>query len=198
MAMVIKPYQTYNSAVEMLESIGLTSVKQTWEGTGGKTLNFKFPDGVAVSDAHLDIGEYSSIKVKLMYDLNAHMIIAYNADTIYIQDVSLSSDIANTISMLVIPSETEGIKADATNGTWGNIFNVCANVNADVDTNTPTTLLPAYIHTKKNNTYVPITLKNCYVSLNTVYTPCQKFVDEAGNKWVALGGPLLYKVPATD
>lgn len=196
--MIIKPYQTYDSVVAMLESIGLTDVVETWSGTSGRKLNFKFPDGTEVTEAVVSIGQYSSAQAKLMYDLNAHMVLAYSAASTPVADVSLASGVTNTVLMLVVPSETGTIKADAINGLWGNIFNVCADVIADTQSETSAILLPAYVKTYRNNTYVAIDLKNCYVSLNTVYPPCQKFVDETGTKWIALGGPLLYKVPTTD
>lgn len=196
--MTIKPYQTYDSAVAMLESIGLTNVKQTWIGTEGTKLNFKFPDGTEVTNAWFGIGNYSTVQAKLMYDLNAHMILAYKKASTPVEDVSLNTDVGNTVLMLVIPSETGTIKVDKASGYWNAIFNVCAGVIADTQSETAAMLLPAYIKTHRNNTDVVTDLKNCYVSLNTVYPPCQKFVDETGTKWVALGGCLLYKVPATD
>lgn len=192
--MVIKPYQTYGSAVEMLESIGLIDVKETWSGTSATELNFKFPDGTEVKTARLEIGDYSAVKAKLMYDLDAHMILAYSAASTPVADVAFDTAVSYTTLLFVIPSETGTLTKRVPSGAWGASFNVCANVIADTQPGIAALLLPAYVQKGDAAT----DLKDCYVSLNTVYSPCQKFVDETGAKWIALGGPLLYKVPTIE
>lgn len=194
MAMTIKPYQTYGSAVEMLESIGLTDVKQTWIGTSGTELDFKFPDGTEVKTARLEIGNYTAVKAKLMYDLDAHMIFAYDAASTPVADVAFDTLMDNVVLMFVIPSETGTLRKRVPSGKWGATFNVCTDIVADTQPGTEALLLPAYAPYGASVK----DLKDCYVSLNTVYPPCQKFVDETGAKWIALGGPLLYKVPTIE
>ena len=194
MAMTIKPYQTYGSAVEMLESIGLIDVKETWSGTSATELNFKFPDGTEVKTARLEIGDYAAVKAKLMYDLAAHMILAYSAASTPVADVALDTAVSYTTLLFVIPSETGTLTKRVPSGTWGASFNVCTDIVADTQPGTEALLLPAYAPYGASVK----DLKDCYVSLNTVYPPCQKFVDETGAKWLSLGGPLLYKVPTIE
>ena len=194
MAMIIKPYQTYGSAVEMLESIGLTDVKETWSGTSATELNFKFPDGTEVKTARLEIGDYAAVKAKLMYDLDAHMILAYSAASTPVADVALNTAVSYTTLLFVMPSETGTLTKRVPSGEWGTSFNVCAKAVADTQPGIAALLLPAYVQRGETVT----DLKDCYVSLNTVYSPCQKFVDETGAKWLSLGGPLLYKVPTIE
>ena len=145
MAITIKPYQTYGSVVEMLESIGLTDVKKTWSGTSGTEVDFKFPDGTEVRTARLEIGQYAAVKAKLMYDLDAHMILAYSAASTPVADVALDTAISYTTLMFVMPLGTGTLTKRVPSGNWGGTFNVCANIVADTQPGIAAMLLPAYV-----------------------------------------------------
>lgn len=193
--MVIKPAQIYSNAIEMLESIGLIDVEITWSGGSAKDFNFKFPDGTAVTGPRFNKDYYSGDEVKLMYDLDAHILLVFSASSTPVADAALNKEVLRTILMFVMPSETGKLVYQVPPGTWGDAFNVCTDTVADAQPGIAAILLPAYAGTYGK--YVR-DLKDCYVSLNTVYAPCQKFVDETGAKWISLGGPLLYKVPTIE
>ena len=129
-----------------------------------------------------------------MYDLDAHMILAYSAASTPVSDVAFDTLMNIVVLMFVMPLGTGALRKRVPSGNWGNIFNVCTDIVADTQPGIAAMLLPAYVPYGESVR----DLKDCYVSLNTVYSPCQKFVDETGAKWLSLGGPLLYKVPTIE
>ena len=131
MAIVIKPSQTYSSDVEMLESIGLIDVEITWSGGAAKDFNFKFPDGTQVTGPRFNKDYYSGDKVKVMYDLDAHILLVYSASSTPVADAALDKEVLRTILMFVMPSETGKLVYQVPPGTWGNAFNVCTGTVAD-------------------------------------------------------------------
>lgn len=75
------------------------------------------------------------------------------------------------------------------------MFNIPTNVRASFGTtvNKPNiTLLPAFVMSEYNKSY--IRFPKAYVNYERYFVPGQKYIDQNGNKFMAIGGYLLYKI----
>ena len=205
MAMIIKPYQIYiteaitqekfiETHTKILESIGLTDITFIEKRRYDFVYSFKFPDGTQVTKAaFIDDKAFN-----MVYDLEAHIIVILRSGW---QATRPAPDlyIWNYIGMCLLPTSSGDVielryNTDTYDETCG-IFNIPKKPDYHETANPSScTLLPAYIGLSTELFEIP----NCYVALNATYITGTKFVDETGTKWVALGGPLLYKVPTTD
>ena len=203
--MIIKPYQTYiaegstqeqyiETHTKILESIGLTDITFIEKRRYDFVYSFKFPDGTQVTKA-----AFTDDKAfNMVYDLEAHIIVILRSGW-QAQRPAPDLYIWNYMGMCLLPTSS------------GDVIELCYNTDSYVRTcevfnmlkkpdyhetanSSSCTLLPAYIGLSTGLFEIP----NCYVALNATYITGTKFVDETGTKWVALGGPLLYKVPTTD
>lgn len=203
--MIIKPYQTYiTEAVtqekfieihtEILESIGLTDITFIKKRDFDYVYSFKFPDGTQVTKAAFT----SDGAFSMVYDLEAHIIVILRKEW-QVNRPAPDLYIWNYMGMCLLPTSSGDVMELRCNvndyAKTCEVFNIPKNPDYH-DTANPSscTLLPAYVGLPTGI----FEILNCYVALNATYITGTKFVNETGAKWVALGGPLLYKVPTTD
>lgn len=70
---------------------------------------------------------------------------------------------------------------------WYEAFNISYTVNRNATTE-QITLVPAFMQ------YGKCFIKNLYINYERMFNPALKFIDQNGNRFVTLGGYLLYKV----
>lgn len=203
MAMVIKPPQDYTTPGEeykitiskILKSIGLTDIEFIEESGDMYYYRFKFPDGTQVD--RVAVHKYT-YRCAIIYDFTTHVLILMTQDY-FIKRPSPSQELRDYFRLCILPTTTGSIiDIYAYAGAYDKfyeIFNITEYPDYSNNANPSScTLLPAYAGLPTG----AFEILNCYVALNATYAAGTKFVDETGTKWVALGGPLLYKVPATD
>lgn len=203
MALVIKPPQNYTTPGEeykitiskILKSIGLTDIEFIEDSGDLYYYRFKFPDGTQVD--RVAVHKYT-YECAIIYDFTAHMLILMCQECL-IKRPAPSQELRDYFRLCILPTTTGSIidiyhYADAY-GSFYKMFNITAYPDYSKNANPSScTLLPAYVGLSTG----AFEIANCYVALNATYAASTKFVDETGAKWVALGGCLLYKVPATD
>ena len=84
-----------------------------------------------------------------------------------------------------------------TDRSWGDTMNAGGNYAENDSSKNNITLCPLRVFAYNGlngNDYVRAFVKNCYVNYERKFQKGLKFIDQNGNKFVTLGGYLLYKV----
>ena len=161
------------------------------DGTGGrKTFSMRFPDMETAQSIGL---KYLNTNGTFFIDADNHFLCCSIAsgtdDYSYVNDLyrALVSDFNGKLANICY----------STRQSWGDSMNVGRYYAENDSSKSKITLLPlrAYAYNSLNGTNnVQGFVKNCYVNYERKFQKGLKFIDQNGNKFVTLGGYLLYKV----
>ena len=193
MSLEIIDYNTLNSSEsELLATIkqrtGL-ELKALDDGSGGrKTFSMRFSDMETAQSVKLGyFNEMGTLFIDADNHFLCYSIASGTEDTSYMDDL-----------YRILVSDFNGKLANicySTRQSFGDAINAGGYYAEDDSSKSNITLCPlrAYASNSDGNN-VRGFVKNCYVNYERRFQRNLKFIDQNGNKFVALGGYLLYKV----
>ena len=100
------------------------------------------------------------------------------------------SSITDSLRVLIHEKKDGSLVSELTSSStmnWYQYFNISYTVNRNATTE-QITLVPAFAQSGK------CFIKNLYINYERMFSPALKFIDQNGNRFVTIGGYLLYKV----
>ena len=177
------------------EKTGLEIEVVSTSSYGICTCNVKFPDmNEAVSLKIRSTAYFSSVSGGVVFvDTEKHFFAWVGKNT----PKSLSDDyLTNWLSIMVFESDGVLISAFPTDDRsyFSDVMNIPTHAKNEVIKN-QITLLPAFVYIKTGSTSYPCYyVPNLYINYERTFETGLKFRDQNGNRFVTLGGYLLYKV----
>lgn len=177
--------ESAKSAALIKEKTGLDIVINN-SASGFQECSVKFPD----------MANYETLTMRYLNNSNAICFVdvenhffAYASQPSSMGYYDPSSSVTDSLYVLI--HEKDGsLVSELTSGStiqWYAAFNISYTVNRNA-TAEQIALVPAYIQ------YGKCFIKNLYINYERMFYPALKFVDQNGNRFVTLGGYLLYKV----
>ena len=195
MSLEIIDYNTLNSSEsELLATIkqrtGL-ELKALDDGSGGrKTFSMRFPDMETAQSIGL---KYLNTNGTFFIDADNHFLcysIASGMDDYYYVDDLYRNFVSDYNGKLANMCYTK-------NQRFGETMNVESSYAENDSSKSNITLCPLRVfayNALSDNGYVRAFVKNCYVNYERKFQKGLKFIDQNGNRFVTLGGYLLYKI----
>ena len=177
--------ESAKSAALIKEKTGLDIVINN-SSNGFQACSVKFPD----------MENYETLTMMYLNTSNAICFVdvenhffAYAFQAASMSYYDPSSSIADSLRVLIHEKDGSLVSELTSSSTmyWYQAFNISYTVNRNATTE-QITLVPAYMQ------YGKCFIKNLYINYERMFNPALKFVDQNGNRFVTLGGYLLYKV----